>query len=345
MMRKINKALVSGLLAGSIVLGSTSLVLGQGLNKFKFKKAYPSNTFKDIKVSDWYYKDITDVYKLDLVSGKGNNNFDPMGQVTLAEAIILATNIHSLYEENEIPKLSGKWYRSGVEYAKMNNIIGEDGFKNYERPATRAEVAYILSSSLPLEELKNINNIKKIPDVDSSSDYSESIFKLYNSGIIRGSGEDGRFNPDENISRAEIAALVNRIVQPDKRQKFGLGDLSYENKEYGISMTIPRSWIGNYKVEKETKNNGKNYINFYFLKDGKALMKLFEIEVLPESEFIYGENISRYNAGKSKGNIFLIDSLKSPNRELEKAENKKEKEIYLKMMEEYDNIIKSIKFH
>lgn len=343
-MKKTKKKVLVGALALSMVLGLGSVSYGQGLNVFKPKRAYSQDIFKDIKPSDWYYENIKDVYNRELIAGKGNKRFAPEEEVSLAETIILAVNIHSQYEDDEIPQLSGAWYRSGVSYAIDKGIIQENEFKNLDAPATRAEVAYILSNSLPLEELKNINNIKEIPDVDPSRDYGENIYKFYNSGIVRGAGIDGKFKPDTNISRGEIAALVNRLVQPNKREKFGLGDIAYTNKNYGFTMTLPRSWYGHYKIVEETTNDGKNHVNCYMVKDGENLIELFSIEMVPEKDFNHGESLSRYNAGKNKGYMMLIDHSKSPNNTLERSENKVEKEIYEKMMEEYKAVRNSMKF-
>lgn len=345
MMKKMSKSLLIGLLALTIVLSSGSIGFADGLDMFKPERTYTVNTFTDVGADDWFYDDVKDVYEMGIISGKGDNSFSPEGQVTIAETVILAANINSHYYDKPIAILPGEWYVSGVNYAEENEIIVEGEFKNYNQPATRAEVAYILVNALPLKEIKNINNIEEIPDVDSSTKYSESIFKLYNSGIIRGAGLDGEFKPRTYISRAEIASIVNRILQPEKRQKFGLGDLLYTNKKYGFSMVIPRSWVGNYEIDERVANNGRDNVDFYLVKDGKRLINLFNIEMVHESDFDYEENLTRWTAGKNRSHLVLISSSNDINDELAKPENKAERDMYFKMMNEYlDELRPSIRF-
>lgn len=344
-MKKLKSSLLLTLLALTIVLGSGSMALADGLDMFKAQKSYNKDVFKDVKSDDWFYNDVKDVYEMGLIAGKGDNTFSPSGRVTVAEAIILAANINSSYQDKPIAKLPGEWYESAVTYAEGNGIIEENEFKSFNEPATRAEVAYILVRALPLKEIKNINNIEEIPDVDSSTKYHESIFKLYNSGIIRGAGVDGKFKPRTYISRAEIASIVNRIVQPEKRQKFGLDDSLYENDKYGFSMTIPRSWLGDYEVEEKIANDGRYNVNFYLVKDGERLISLFNIEMVPESDFDHEENLTRWTAGKNRGHMMLMESSHDINDELAKPENKNERDIYARMMKEYDDIIRpSVRF-
>ena len=157
MKNKFNKSLIITSLTLSIILGSTTMGFGEGLENFISKNEYSNSVFKDIKTTDWFYKDVVDAYELDLVSGKGNNTFSPKGKLTIAEAITIAANINSQYTGDKVAKTNGEWYKGAVEYVREHNIIGDTEFLNYNDSATRFEVAYILSKSLPEKEFDNIN--------------------------------------------------------------------------------------------------------------------------------------------------------------------------------------------
>ena len=79
---------------------------------------------------------------------------------------------------------------------------------------------HIFSKALPYGEYKKINSISALPDVDGYTRYSNEIFQLYNAGIITGSDKNLTFKPETNISRAEVAAIIARIVKPENRKKF-----------------------------------------------------------------------------------------------------------------------------
>lgn len=345
MINKFSKSLVSGGVAISIVLGTTFISFGAGLENFIPRNEYSYDIFTDINKTDWFFKDVTKAYELGLVSGKGNNAFNPSGKVTIAEAIMIATNINSQYTGEPIVVTEGKWYSGAVEYAKEQGIIKENELTNYESLATRSEVAYILENSLPNHELNDMNNINAIPDVNSSTKYSEHIFKLYNSGIVRGTGIEGMFKPNESISRAEIASLANRLVKPDSRVKFELGDISYKNDKYGFTMNIPRVWEGKYKFTSSTFN-GHETLQFDLIKDGKRISSLFTMEMISTNGYNPDLDLHRRKIGVNRGFALMVGPSQDINDELVKPENANELNMYHQMMNtDYDKIINSVNFY
>jgi len=111
----------------------------------------------------------------------------------------------------------GTWYQVYVDYAITNGIIAANDFSGFTRNATRAEMAYIFSRSLPQAEFAVINTVNSLPDVNSGTPYSDSIFMLYRAGILTGSDDHGTFNPGLSITRAEAAAIISRIILPGTR--------------------------------------------------------------------------------------------------------------------------------
>lgn len=224
-MNRFKKKMLAGGLASVMLLSSNSLILAESMGNFTQVNTYQNGTFKDVPSSAWYHNDVREAYKLDLMKGLGSGKFSPRGNVTLAEAITLATKIHATYNNNQIDTKTNtnKWYDPYVAYAKENNIINNN-FSNYSKNINRSELVHILSNSLLVKELNSINDIKKLPDVNDNTSYSDSIFKLYNAGIIRGTGDMGTFKPQTNISRAETAAMINRLVNKSNRLKFVLSE-------------------------------------------------------------------------------------------------------------------------
>lgn len=158
-------------------------------------------------------------YELGLMEGKGKGKFDPQGNVSVAEALTMAARVNKIYsgEGPIIEDIGPNWYDGAVYYAISKRIIYGDEFTELSRPATRAELAYILANTLPDSEFKKLNNISKLPDVNHDTKYNYEIFKLYSAGIIIGQDQNLTFNPDANISRAEAATVLTRLVKPENR--------------------------------------------------------------------------------------------------------------------------------
>ena len=53
---------------------------------------------------------------------------------------------------------------------------------------------------------------------------ADSIYQLYDAGVLSGNDEYGTFMPQSNIRRSEVAAIVTRIADPNLRKIFVLSD-------------------------------------------------------------------------------------------------------------------------
>jgi hypothetical protein len=62
----------------------------------------------------------------------------------------------------------------------------------------------------------------KIPDVASDSEFAPYVYSFYRAGILTGSDESGKFNPEGNIKRSEAATIMVRIVEAGTRKKVEL---------------------------------------------------------------------------------------------------------------------------
>lgn len=177
--------------------------------------------FIDVKKADWFRDDVDKAYRLGLIKGMSDMHYEPFGNVTVAEAITLAVRLNMAYHmEDDTLAIEGeKWYVPYVEEAIARGIIEEGRFTEFNLPAKRREVAVIMAKSVPSEHLGLINRFIEIPDVPKTDSDFEVIRKLYNIGIVQGSDSNYNFYPDTNITRAEMAAIINRIALPENRKR------------------------------------------------------------------------------------------------------------------------------
>jgi len=192
------------------------------MSNFVKVNTYTRGQFTDVNETLWYgfdeQKVIATAYEYGLMLGTSDTLFDPTGNVTIAQAITMASRVHKIYTTGNGDFVQGSvWYQVYVDYAIANNIIAASDFTDYNKAATRAEMAYIFSKALPAAEFASQNTVNSLPDVNNSTPYYSAIFMLYKAGVLAGSDTQGTFNPSNNITRAEAAAIISRVILPATR--------------------------------------------------------------------------------------------------------------------------------
>ena len=210
------------MLALAITCSMTQVAFAsERMNAFTVSDTYTDGYFSDINKGDWFYGDVVSAYEYGIAKGSADNKFLPYDLVSVSEVIAFGARIMSIYNSDGESFVSdGEWYEPYVSYAVKNGIIrdGDEILSYLKKPATRAQTAYVLANSLPFTELSNINtSINSIPDVAVSDSYYNEIIMLYRAGVLSGKDEYGTFSPTENVTRAETAAAINRIINPSSR--------------------------------------------------------------------------------------------------------------------------------
>lgn len=225
---KIKQVLMSGALAVSVVLVGASSTYAKETNvisnHFTTVSEYKNNTFSDVALKDWFSSSVQSVYELGLMSGESEDKFNPNGSITVAQSIAIASRVHAIYHtgsQDVLNKYSGdKWYSGVEQYAIENNLIKQGDFTNesMNRPATRAELIYILDGAIPETMLEPINSVENIKDMNRSSKYGNEMYRMVNAGVISGY-QDNTIKPNNKITRAETSAIVSRLIRPSERVK------------------------------------------------------------------------------------------------------------------------------
>ncbi len=219
-MKRVFSLIVTAAIAFSSV--SAFAATGGKMDNFLTRNTYSQEVYSDIAPDSWYKNNVKQCYELALMLGDGNGNFNPEGYVTLAEAITMAARIYNIYyggTGNFDTSVGTKWYDSVVNYAEKSGIIKAGQFSDYEKAASRAEMAEIFVNALPAEEFDKINNVEVLPDVPSDNARFSYIQKLYSAGIVVGSDTARNFKPDTNIKRSEAAAIICRMAVKSSRIK------------------------------------------------------------------------------------------------------------------------------
>ena len=176
--------------------------------------------FIDVKIGAWYYKNVYLAYADGIINGKSSTLFDPDAYMTLAEAAKIAACVHMKLNgrSTDVLKEGGAWYTPYTDYCSSVDIIESGKEFDWNKSATRAEMAYLFSRAGVVGNDKNAAvQFADIPDVDENSLYSENILALYRKGIVVGSNEYLAYYPDAFVKRSEVAAIISRILHSEMR--------------------------------------------------------------------------------------------------------------------------------
>ncbi len=183
--------------------------------------------FIDADPTSWYFSSVVSGYEYGLFNGRGDG-FAPNAEITVAELLTLSARLHAAYTGDTIPAAEEDeplWYGPYLLYLNEKGILDES-VVGWENPATRSQLAAIFSLSLPEECYDGLNDAlvtegvasgRYIADVNEQTPYQSQILWMYRQGLLAGMDDTGNYWPDKTTTRAEVAAVVTRIVDPSLR--------------------------------------------------------------------------------------------------------------------------------
>ena len=185
-----------------------------------------NDPFTDILETDWYFDAVKCVYSYRLMNGTSVSTFSPNEKLTRA---MFVTVLYRLEKEpvvssevifNDVDKNS--WYTNAVIWAKENNLVYGISENEYAPNAyiTREQIATILYRYMLYKgyDVQNGKNEVLLSYVDAGqiSEFALPAMKyVVESGLIRGKTES-TLNPKDNATRAEIAVVLQRLIESVK---------------------------------------------------------------------------------------------------------------------------------
>lgn len=180
-----------------------------------------ATVFKDVPENAWYYEQVQIIANdsRKIMVGYGDE-FGPMDSLTVEQFIKIA--VTATGTTTTIP--SGQYWATQYIQKGLNlGFVLPGEFRDYRRPITREEMARIIIRSLPTitgekGTVYDISSIKKrMLDYDTiSSGFTDYVCQAYEMGILIGSN-DKKFHPNDKLTRAEAATVINRMLDASKR--------------------------------------------------------------------------------------------------------------------------------
>ena len=173
------------------------------------------------------------------IVGYEDGTFKPENNMTRAEAAaIFARNIAERKGENissgksSFTDVNSKlWCNNSIAYLEKYNIISgyNDGTFRPEEQITRAEFVTMCMRFYDMFEDITVSDKNIFNDVPKSHWASGYIYNAIAMKWIEGYA-DGTFKPDSNITRAEVVAIVNRVLDRSADTEYVNKNISAVNK-------------------------------------------------------------------------------------------------------------------
>ena len=184
-------------------------------------------------------KNLNTVDHVAYVVGK-NNGFDPMGNVTRAEAAtmyfrLLKDDFRTKYWDNESSfsdVAATSWYNVAVSTLENAGVIkdtAESGAFRPNDPITRAELAVMAAQFTVVTGTIPAASFKDVPATHWAA--REIAIVQYAAWI---EGYQGYYRPEDNLTRAECVTIINRMLKRGAEAENMLdGMVTFADNVYG----------------------------------------------------------------------------------------------------------------
>ena len=162
-------------------------------------------TFVDVAKSDWFADAVAYVTDKGLMNGTGSDTFSPNASTTRGMLMTVLARYAGEDTTGSTP-----WYQKGMEWAKANGV--SDG-TNPEVNITREQLVTMLYRYAGSPKANG--SLDSFSDAASVSSYAVNAMQwAVENGIVNGS--NGKLNPQDNATRAEVAAILMRFCEMSK---------------------------------------------------------------------------------------------------------------------------------
>ena len=182
--------------------------------------------FDDVPVDSWYYPSVVAGFEYGLFTGRGARSFAPDAPITVAELATLSARIRAARLGDAVADTTPWSVAPYVAYLRAQGAFDERLAPELNARATRAQMAAVFAATLPEDCFDNRNarlvtdaweSGAFIRDVDGDTPCQPQILWMYRQGLLTGTDASGSFQPGQPTTRAEVAAVVTRLVDPALR--------------------------------------------------------------------------------------------------------------------------------
>lgn len=283
---------------------------------------FADSDFKDIKPTDWYYNSIINLTDRSIINGYTDGTFRPNNPVTTAEFLKLSLETAGI----EVEKNTNPWHKGVMDKSLSLGIITRDLYNKPNEPIKRKDVAVVLAKLIEkTPSLKDEFITERSKDYDRfkyllydttklSQEYRNAIYKLFEYQLIIGTTNEKDqvfYKPESNLTRAEIATIIERLIEPSKRlDKYA----EYPNRDSIFDNENLRDMTSTYyikpDIEKErflfTYDDGKGKIENVILSEelnpyiNKQIYELTKVTLDKDKNYFVQVKPTGYNTNDNR---------------------------------------------
>ena len=179
--------------------------------------------FTDVRKNDWFYDDVYKAYNGGLMYGVTDTLFAPDTDITRGMFVTVLYRMDGEaetakeYTFNDVP--SNAYYADAVAWASKNGIVA--GYSNEEympdKTISREQMAAIMYRYVKYKgadtSIGENTNILSYDDFDKISEYAIPAMQWSAGSSVMVGRTDTTLNPLETTTRAETAAVLDRIIE------------------------------------------------------------------------------------------------------------------------------------
>jgi len=208
---------IGGMTSGTVITGGTNLtdIIKPTVIKLKPNVPVAIAEFDDIE-NHWGEGYIETLAKRGIVQGKSKGMFFPNDTVTRAEFVTMIVRCFEMDLDDAKESFKDvdetNWYYKYVAGAEDVFVSKSDYFRPNDN-ITREEMAKVVVSALLTQVEEPVNKLQ-VKNFGDSGDISDWAVNFVETGMTYGiiNGDDmGNFNPKNNATRAEAAAMIFRM--------------------------------------------------------------------------------------------------------------------------------------
>lgn len=208
----MKKQVLSACLAGTMLLGAVTVPA----------MAVSVDQLTDVKKTDWFYSAVQYVAEKDYMIGVTDDLFAPAREMSRAMFVVILHRLdggNSTGASNFVDVPADAWCAQAVNWATKNGIVYGINEKEFSpnAPVTREQMCAMMARFLDYRTKKDNKTYpasvpeKTFLDAASIGAFAkEAVKQCQMWGLVYGE-KDGKFYPQDNSTRAEVAAVIQRL--------------------------------------------------------------------------------------------------------------------------------------
>jgi hypothetical protein len=190
----------------------------------------------------WGRSQILTLAEAGLVNGMDAHHFEPDRKVTRAMFVTILGRLYGLHDDFVAPisfsdVQEGDWFAPYVTWAALSGIVTgyDDGTFGPNKEITREQMALILVRYCEAYDcrLEEDVDVPAFTDEESISPWAlDAVLRSRRCGLINGR-EDGSFDPAGTATRAEMCAVMARLMEKTKEAGSDANDDTGEDQQLG----------------------------------------------------------------------------------------------------------------